>query len=356
MTPRERAMAALRHQVPDVIPAHVRNVVDWEPYAVHFGVTDWAELMDCLGETIVSFIPAYTGTDPPLLPGEHSHGLPAIWGVPDDVAGTYSDSVPRPLANATTIADVDAYAWPLASESAWDFAEMRERLLSDHTHARLSPTWMPVFSRLCELFGMEQAMVNLYTNRPVIEAALAHLDDFYTEFYRHMLDTCGDQLELFGIGDDFAGNERLLIRPDLWRALFKPLYAKWLGMAKASGLMTFMHSCGQVTEVLPDLIDSGLDVWQTVQTHLPGQGAAHIKAEFGRHLAFVGAIDTTNVLGSAGPDSVRAHVHEQILALGEGGGYVCGPDHTIMENVPPENVAAMYEAIAEFSMAGYTLQ
>jgi uroporphyrinogen decarboxylase len=355
MTPRERAMAALKHRVPDVIPAHVRNVLDWERHAAYFGVTTLDELKDYLGETIVGFVPAYIYTNPPVPPDEHSHALPAIWSIPENLAGTYTDSAPRPLASAATVADVDAYAWPSASESAWDFAEMRERLLADDTHARLSPTWMPVFSRLCELFGMEQAMVNLYTNRPVVEAALAHLDEFYTEFYRHMLDACGDQLELFGIGDDFAGNSRLLIRPDLWRALFKPLYAKWLGMAKERGLVTFMHSCGQVTEVLPDLIDSGLDVWQTVQTHLPGQEAVRIKAEFGKHLAFVGAIDTTNVLGSASPDGVRAHVREQILALGRGGGYICAPDHTIMEEVPSENVAAMYETIAEFREPGYTL-
>jgi uroporphyrinogen decarboxylase len=214
---------------------------------------------------------------------------------------------------------------------------------------------MPVFSGLCELFGMEQAMVNLHTNHTVIEAALAHLDDFYTAFCQHVLNSCGDQLEIFGIGDDFAGNRRLLIRPDLWRRLFRPLYAKWLGMAKARGLVTFMHSCGQMTEVLPDLIDIGLDVWQTVQTHLPGQDAALIKAEFGEHLAFVGAIDTTNVLGFATPAEVRAHVRDQIRALGAGGGYVCAPDHTVMEEVPSENVAALYDTIAEFREPGYTL-
>ena len=355
MTPRERVMAALAHRVPDAIPAHVRNIIGWERHAAYFGVKALGGLKDLLGETIVSFVPAYVRSAPPLSPEEHSHGLPAIWGIPREMEGTYTDSVPRPLAGATTVADVDAYAWPSASESAWDFSGMRERLLADEVHARLSPTWMPLFSRLCELFGMEQAMVYLHTNRRVIEAALAHLDEFYTEFYGHMLDTCGDQLELFGIGDDFAGNRRLLIRPDLWRALFKPLYAKWLGMAKARGLVTFMHSCGQITEVLPDLIDSGLDVWQTVQTHLPGQDAERIKAEFGEHLAFVGAIDTTNILGSASPGEVRAHVNKQIRALGEGGGYVCAPDHTIMEEVPSQNVAAMYEAIVEFREPGYTL-
>ena len=355
MTGRDRVVAALRHEVPDLIPAYVRNVMGWERHAAYFGVATLAELMERLGNTIVSVVPAYTLAQPPVQPGELSPGLPLIWGVPDDLSGTYTDSRPRPLADAQTTADIDAYDWPSASESAWDFAGMRERLVADTTHARLGPSWTPVFSRLCELFGMEQAMVNLYTNRPVIEAALAHLDAFYTEFFRHMLDTCGDQLELFGIGDDFAGNQRLLIRPELWRALFKPLYAKWLGLAKARGLVTFMHCCGQLVEVLPDLIDIGLDVWQTVQTHLPGQSAATIKAEFGEHLAFVGAIDTTNVLGFATPAEVRAHVRDQIRALGAGGGYVCAPDHTIMEEVPSENVAALFETIAAFREPGYTL-
>ena len=356
LTPRERAMAALKHQVPDIVPAYVRNVIGWERHAAYSCVSDLGELMDCLGNTVVSLVPTYTGSGPPVPAAEYSGGLPpAIWGIPEDLTGTYTDSVPRPLAGAETVADVEAYSWPEASENAWDFPGMRERLLAEDTRARLSPSWMPVFSRLCELFGMERAMINLYHNRPVIEAALAHLDAFYTEFYRHMLQTCGDQLEIFGIGDDFAGNERLLIRPELWRALFKPLYTKWLGMAKEKGLLTLMHSCGQNVEVLPDLIDIGLDAWQTVQIHLPGQGAARIKAEFGQHLAFVGAIDTTNVLGVASPDQVREHVRQQIRALGKGGGYICAPDHTVMEEVPPENVAALYDTIAEFRAPGYTL-
>jgi uroporphyrinogen decarboxylase len=127
-------------------------------------------------------------------------------------------------------------------------------------------------------------------------------------------------------------------------------------MANVRGLVTMMHSCGHNIEVLPDLIDSGLHAWQTVQTHLPGQEAQRIKTEFGQHLAFVGAIDTTNVLSFAGPDQVRAHVQMQIRALGKGGGYICAPDHTIMEEVPPENLASMYKAISEFRAPGYTFQ
>jgi uroporphyrinogen decarboxylase len=342
-------MTALRHRVPDLVPAQIRNMPEWERHAAYFGLATWEELLDSLGNTIVSFVPAYGE----IQPAEHAVSLPQIWGLPEEVYGTYTDTIARPLAHAETVADVEAYPWP--DNSRWDFAGMRARLLTDSTHARMSAGWTPVFSRLCELFGMERAMVNLLWNRPVIEAALDRLDAFYTGYFTAMLETCGDQLEILGLGDDFAGNHGLLIAPELWRSLFKPFYAKWLAMGKSRGLVTYMHACGNLIEVLPDLIDSGLDAWQTVQTHLPGQEPQRLKSEFGRHLAFVGAIDTSNVLGRATPEEVKAHVYHQIVALGEGGGYVCAPDHTIMEGTPSANVAALYATIAAFRAPGYTL-
>ena len=355
-TPREIVLAALRHEVPDRIPAYVRKIHDWQRHANVLGVSTLPELMDRLGNSIVSFAPAYLAAEPPVVAEALTPGMPPIWGVAGDVEPySYSDALPRPLAHATCAADVDVFAWPVPDVAAWDFAGMRRALADDPMHARLSPSWNPVFSQLCELFGMEQAMVNLRLNRVVVEAALAHLDEFYTAFYGHMLDVCGDQLELFGLGDDFAANRGLLIRPEEWRRLLLPLYAKWLRMAKVRGLFTLMHCCGRIVEVLPDLIDNGLDAWQTVQTHLPDQDPARLKAQFGSHLTFVGAVDTTNILGVGSPEQVRTHVADQIRQLGRNGGYICGPDHTILEEVPTENVVALYSAVAEFRREGYTL-
>jgi uroporphyrinogen decarboxylase len=355
MTPRERGLAAFRREVPDTVPAYVRNVMDWERHAKHFGVSTREELFAVLGNTIRSFSPAPLPRDEmdsgPRPDGGVEPHL-TIWGIPEEMVGTYTDSIPRPLAHAESPADVEAYNWPSGND--WDFGVMRDRLAAEQTYARLSPSWDPVFSRLCELFGMEDALVKLHTNLPVIEAALARLDKFYTDFYGSILDICGDQLDIFGLGDDFAGNDGLLISPDLWRRLFKPLYAKWLGMAKSKGLFTFMHSCGKVTDVLPDLIDIGLDAWQTVQTHLDGQGPEFLKKEYGHHLTFIGAIDTTNILGRATPCEIRDHVRAQISALGRGGGYICAPDHTIMSEVSSKNVAALYDACREFRGEGYT--
>jgi uroporphyrinogen decarboxylase len=351
-TPRDRALCALKHEVPETIPAYVRWI-DFEKFGPYFQTADYGQLFELLGNTIISFCPKYLKRD--LGPhGKFCHCLPeSLWGVPEGCEGTYTNGIARPFAAAATVADIERFDWPSGTD--WDFAALRELLAGERRHARLSPSWMPVFSRLCQLFGMEQAMINLHEAPALIEAALDRVDRFYTDFYSRLLEVCGDELEIFGLGDDFAGNDGMLISPKHWRKLFKPLYAKWFAMAKAKGLFTFMHCCGNLREVLPDLIEIGLDAWQTVQTHLPRQDAATLKAEYGDRLTFVGAIDTTNILGSTPAEQVREHTRRQLELLGRGGGYFCAPDHTIMPEVPPENLAALYDTCREFRMEGYTL-
>lgn len=86
-------------------------------------------------------------------------------------------------------------------------------------------------------------------------------------------------------------------------------------MAKEHGLFTFMQSCGNITAVLPDLIEIGLDGWQTGQTHLKDQSPEFIKKEFGRHLTFIGAIDSTNILCKGDTKTVRDHLKKQLTFL-----------------------------------------
>jgi uroporphyrinogen decarboxylase len=352
MTHRERVIAAFNHEEKESVPANVRIIENWESHKDYFKVNTQKELFDKLGNTIRSFVPA------PLDSKNYNPGSNVdsqvtidinIWGIPEEYAGTYSDLIERPLSRAETIKDVENHTWP--SGSNWDFSGMNDKLKSETNLARLSPSWMPVFSRLAELLGMEKALTDMYLNRPVIEAALHHIDKFYTEFFQNMLSTCGKNLEIFGIGDDFAANTGLMFDPEIWRELFKPLYAKYLGMAKDYGLFTFMHSCGNITSVLPDLIDSGLDGWQTVQTHLPGQSPEFIKKEFGKHITFIGAIDSTNILCSVDPESVRSHVKKQLEILSKGGGYICAPDHIILSDVPSENIEALYDECKKFRLS-----
>jgi uroporphyrinogen decarboxylase len=346
MTKRERVFSAFNHEENESIPAYVRIIENWESHKGYFQVKEQKELFNKLGNTIRSFVPLSLDKRTDIISANIDSPVTidkSIWGIPVEFAGTYSALIERPLGRAETINDIEHHTWP--SGSAWDFSGMNEQLISETTLARLSPSWMPVFSRLTELFGMEKALTDIYLNRPVIEAALSHIDNFYSEFFKNMLSCCGKNIDIFGLGDDFAANNGLMFEPEIWRELFKPLYAKYIGMAKDYGLLTFMHSCGNITAVLPDLIDIGLDGWQTVQTHLTGQSAEFIKREYGRHLTFIGAIDSTNILPKGDAVSVRNHVREQIRILGKGGGYICAPDHIILSDIPSENIEALYDEI-----------
>ena len=95
--------------------------------------------------------------------------------------------------------------------------------------------------------------------------------------------------------------------------------------------------------VLPDLIEIGVNVWETVQVHLPGNEPEVLKRKYGQDLAFYGAINSQQTLPFGTPEEVRAEVRERIRVLGRGGGYICGSDHGILPDVPMENVLAMLD-------------
>jgi uroporphyrinogen decarboxylase len=118
------------------------------------------------------------------------------------------------------------------------------------------------------------------------------------------------------------------------------------------GAKLIMHSCGNVTELLPQLADWGLDGWQSLEPASEIDHAA-VKAQFGDRMSFWGAIDSSRELCFGNAESIRRHVQKQIAALGRGGGYVTGPAHDFL-NVPVDNAIAMRDAIWE--LGKYPLQ
>jgi uroporphyrinogen decarboxylase len=353
MTFRERVIAAFNHQLADVVPVHQMGFGTLQAYVEQSPFDTADELLDAwgVGSGRMGFSdPGWTGSK--KIDNEGA-ALDVFGCPPDAYAMPYTDGTPRALAHAETIADVDAYDWPDANNH--DFAPLRERMENETNCLHLWGQWQPVFCRLSALFGMERVMLLLSENPKVIEAALAHLDAYYTVFYQKLVDECGHCVDAVGYGDDFAGQTNLLIRPDQWRKYFKPLWVKWFAIAKSKDLPVWMHSCGAIREVLPDLVDAGLDIWETVQAHLPGNEPVALKRDFGKHLTFAGGVNMQHIGSFAHPDQVRDHVVERIRVLGRGGGYICGPCHTVMPEVPFENIDTLHKTILEFREEGYTL-
>ncbi|MGQ9591356.1 MAG: uroporphyrinogen decarboxylase family protein [Planctomycetota bacterium] len=173
----------------------------------------------------------------------------------------------------------------------------------------------------------------------LVERHLAELERY--------LGLVGTYIDIIVFGDDLGMQTGPQMSPKTYREFFKPRHALlWKRAKELAPVKVMLHSCGGIRELLPDLIDAGLDAVNPVQVSCRGMDARELKAEFGRHICFWGGgCDTHKFLSRAKPSEVAAHVREQVAVLRPGGGFVFQQVHNILANVPPENVVAMFDAV-----------
>jgi len=161
------------------------------------------------------------------------------------------------------------------------------------------------------------------------------------------LEAVGTSIDIVLFGDDLGMQTGPLLSPKMYREFFKPRHQfLWNRAKKLADVKVMLHSCGGIRELIPDLIDAGLDAVNPVQISCQGMGARELKAEFGKDLVFWGGgCDTQNILANQTPETIRRHVKAQVEILSPGGGFVFQQVHNLMADVPPENIVAMYEAV-----------
>ena len=175
----------------------------------------------------------------------------------------------------------------------------------------------------------------------LVEMHLRNLEEF--------LGAVGPYIDVINFGDDLGMQTGPQISPAMYRRYFKPRHARmWKRAKEIADVKVMLHCCGGVRELLPDLIDAGLDIINPVQISCRGMEASGLKRDFGDAIVFWGGgCDTQTVLSTGTPESVRRHVREQIRTLAPGGGFVFQQVHNILANVPPENIRAMFDAVLE---------
>ncbi len=172
------------------------------------------------------------------------------------------------------------------------------------------------------------------------EIALQNLPKIYA--------AVGERIQVAWLsGTDFGSQNNCLISPKAFRKLYKPFYKRlndWIHTN--TGWKTFIHSCGSIFPLIPDIIEAGFDILNPVQISAANMDPAVLKERFGDQIVFWGGgIDTQKVLPFGTPDEVRAQVRHTIRTFGKGGGYVFNPVHNVQANVPIENLLAMYETV-----------
>jgi len=152
-------------------------------------------------------------------------------------------------------------------------------------------------------------------------------------------------------GTDFGAQNNCFISPKAFRSLYKPFYKRvndWIH--QNTSWKTFIHSCGSILPIIPDIIEAGFDILNPVQTSAANMDPSMLKSRFGDQVTFWGGgVDTQHALPFGTPDEVRAQVRERLQVFGKGGGFVFNPIHNVQAKVPIENLLAMYETVREYS-------
>jgi uroporphyrinogen decarboxylase len=166
--------------------------------------------------------------------------------------------------------------------------------------------------------------------------------------YDTLLEGVGEYVHIVETAEDYGTQTSLLISPETYREMIMPARKKLNAFirSKAPYAKIYHHTCGAVSKLIPDLIDSGIDILNPVQPLATGMESAGLKAKWGKILFFDGGIDTQDAMPGTVKD-VEVEVAKRILAFGPDGGYSLGCSNHIQEDVPPENVVALFEMAKE---------
>ena len=202
------------------------------------------------------------------------------------------------------------------------------------------------------LFGMENAYMYMAGEKQKFAYFLDQLADLHMASLSRILPKLRGSFQVLVLGDDLGMQKGPQISRKMYRELFFPRHKRIYEHAKKlSGAHIFLHSCGGIYELMPDLIEAGVEIFNPVQTNCHNMEPERLKREFGRDVTFWGGgCDTRDVLPNGTPDQVRDDVRRRMEIFAPGGGFVWAQVHNIMADIPPANIEAMLEAAAEYGV------
>jgi uroporphyrinogen decarboxylase len=267
--------------------------------------------------------------------------------------GLYFEDVYHPLEEAENASDIDgALKLPEITEEELGYLQYRAKhLYEDTPYAILGTTSVSLFERGFKDFGFENYLANSVGDRELVEYYLDRMTDAYIALLDKYLENVGDYLQVLQVNDDYGTQESTLISLNTFREIFKPRHSRIHEFIKSKKphIKIFFHCCGAISSLIPDLIDTGIDILNPIQLSAAGMNPVFLKREYGKHLSFWGgACSTQTTMTFSSDKAVRQQAREMIEIFAPGGGFVFCQDHNIQHNVPPENIVALYKAARDF--------
>jgi uroporphyrinogen decarboxylase len=408
MNPRERVLAAIRHEEADRVPIDIGgtgvtgiNLVAYGNLRLHLGLTEgrarifhtWiqaAELEAAVAERLhvdTVTLPRYRmslgipnaefkpwtfvdGTeflvpvdfDPPRNElGDYEwfeHGV-KLAEAPGE--GTHGFSLRyHPLKEATTVTQIDDWfdtydgnfmARIKVSDEELEWAGNYAKHLRETTDkAIVADYFATVLEHAQGIIGWDTIYMHMLAEPKLAKHFFERLSHELVTGIKRYLGAVGEYIDVFMCADDIGHQRGPMMKLDIYREFVLPGHkAIFQAIHDNSNAAVFFHTDGAVMSLLSELIDAGMDCFNTVQTDAANMDAMELKRRFGKNVTFWGGgVDTHRVMPFATPEQVREDVRRRIEIFAPGGGYVFATIHNILGDVPPENILAAVDAVLEF--------
>lgn len=347
MNSRERVYAVLKNEKSDRIPCWCGASPEFLEKAKRELKLDDEGLHQRFGDDFRRVLAPYKG---PSFPLKYKHAkYRSVFGVERDGLG-YGQPLHHPLADAT-IKDINNYPWP---DPEWiDVSQVKKEAQKyEMQYAILGGDWSPFWHDAIDLLGMENLMIKMCLEPELILLILDKIVDYYYSVNQRIFEAAGDEIDLFFIGNDFGGQTGPLISPEMFEQFISPQLKRLIKLGHSYRLKVQMHCCGGVKELIPLMIEAGLDALHALQPDCTGMNLSELKTRFGSKIVLNGGIDSKRILINGTVDYVREQTSEILDIMSQGGGYIAGASHdTILEETPVENVLAMFDTIANYRIS-----
>ena len=331
MNNRERVLTALAHRQPDKTPYNIEFTSKIYPKMVaYYGDPDFAsQLGNCL---------RVLGCEPK---NSWQEVRPNIWR--DQFGVEWDQHVDKDIGvvcnRLVTPENMDAYQFPDPDDPT-RYASYDQVLAERGEQFIVVNYGFSLFERAWTLAGEENILMGMVSNKKFVHALMDRILEFNLRIIRNV---CRYDVDALMFGDDWGYQRGVVMGPKLWREFIKPRLQQMYAVVKSSGKLVFIHSCGKVFELFPDLIECGVDVFNPFQPEVIDVYEA--KRNYGDRLSFYGGISTQQLLPYGSVSEVKDAVRWLIDRVGKNGGYIAAPAHSIPGDAKPENVAAMIEVL-----------
>ena len=261
--------------------------------------------------------------------------------------GLYFDDVYAPLANITDEKELDLIAYPSISdeEITW-LARKGEDLYSNTDYAIVAPLGISIFEKGIKDFGYEEWLMRIMIDETIVTAYLERLTEAYIKMVDAFSEKVGQYVQVIQGNDDLGMQNAPLIPPDVYRRVFKPFHQLIFSQIKKKlpHVHILLHSCGSIYDLIPDLIEAGVDALNPVQINAKKMNPEILKREFGKDITFWGGgVSTQTTLSFGSMDDITDEVTRMMEIFADGGGFVFSPIHNIQADVSPEKIIKVFE-------------